>query len=219
VKNLDAKQKKLLVIAGCVALCLVILGGGYFMVVSPKKAKAATLDRQVADTQSQLVLARVAATHPRTYAGVPQLFQLSRAMPDRVDTAGAILDLVAVARASGVSLDGIVPLGPTPAVSGYQSVSITATVSGRYDQLTNFVAGLDRLVVVIRGKIAKVNGRLFGIDGIQFAEGEKRFPQIKATIKLQTYVFTTAAATPSATSTPTTTTPSNSDLSASGGTG
>jgi Tfp pilus assembly protein PilO len=213
----DAKQKKLLLIAGCVALVLAILGGGYFMLISPKRAKAASLDREIADTQSQIALARVTAAHPKTYAGVPELFRLAKAMPDRVDTAGAILDLVAVSKATGVSVDGIAPLGPSPAPTGsYESATITANVSGRYSQLTNFIAGLQRLVVVKGGKLSKVNGRLFGIDGIQFAEGEKHFPQLKATVKLETYVFATTSATPS---TPATTTPSNSDLSASGGTG
>ena len=74
-------------------------------------------------------------------------------MPDRVDTAGAILDLVAVARATGVTIDGLQPSDPTPATSsGYESVPLTATVSGKYGQLTNFLAGMQRLVVVRHGQ-------------------------------------------------------------------
>jgi len=218
VKNLDARQKKLLAIGGSVALVLAVVAGGWFMVISPKRAQAATLDLQVAATQSQIALARVSATHPRSHAGVPELFRLATAMPDRVDTAGAILDLVAVGHAAGVSVDGIVPLGPTAATNGYQSASLTATVSGRYSQLTAFVAGLERLVVVKGGKISKVSGRLFGVDGIEFSEGDAHFPQIKATVKLETYIFSPAGATTTPAA-PTTTTPASSDLSASGGTG
>ena len=218
MKNLDAKQKKLLMIGGCVVLVLAILGGGYFMVISPKRAKAASLDTEVAATQSQIAVARVAATHPKSHAGVPELFRLNKAMPDRLDTAGAILDLVAVAHATGVSVDGIAPVGPTPAAGGYQSATMTATVGGRYGQLTNFIAGLEHLVVVRGGKLTDVRGRLFGINGIQFAEGEAHLPQLKATIKLETYIYAPAGAAPT-TPTTTTTTPSNSDLAASGGTG
>lgn len=218
MKIADPKQKKLLMIGGCVVLVLAILGGGYFMVISPKRAKAASIDTQVAATQSQIALARVAATHPKGHAGVPELFRLDKAMPDRLDTAGAILDLVAVGHATGVSIDGIAPVGPTASTGGYQTATMTATVSGRYGQLTNFVAGLEHLVVTKGGKVTSVTGRLFGIDGIQFAEGEAHFPQIKATIKLETYIYAPAGAAPTTTTT-TTTTPSNSDLSASGGTG
>jgi Tfp pilus assembly protein PilO len=216
VKIADPKQKKLIMIGGCVVLVLAILAGGYFMLISPKRAKAASIETQVAATQSQIALARVAAMHPKSHAGVPELFRLNKAMPDRLDTAGAILDLVAVGHATGVSVDGIAPLGLTPATGGYQSASMTATVSGRYNQLTNFVAGLERLVGVKGGKITNVSGRLFGIDSIQFSEGDAHFPQIKATIKLETYVFAPAGSAPA---TPTTTTPSNSDLAASGTTG
>ena len=151
---------------------------------------------------------------------MPDLFRINKAMPDRVDTAGAILDLVAVARATGVTIDGLQPSDPTPATSaGYESVPLTATVSGKYGQLTNFLASIQRLVVVRHGQFSDARGRLFGVDSINFAAGDAGFPQIKSTLKLETYVYSPVAPTPATDTTTTTTTAQPDNLSAAGGNG
>ena len=212
-------QKQLVIIVGCAVGVLAILLGGYLMLISPKRSKAATLDRQVGETRAAIALARVTSASSKNHAGVPDLFRINKAMPDRVDTAGAILDLAAVARATGVSIDGIQPFDPTPATSaGYESVPVTATVTGKYGQLTNFLAGLQHLVVLRHGQFKDARGRLFGVDSINFAAGDLGFPQIKATIKLETYVYSPVAPTPTDTTT-TTTTAQPDNLSAAGGTG
>ena len=214
-----AKQKQVM-ISGAFALGVVaVLLVGYLMLISPKKSKAADLQRETATTQSQLTIAQAVARHPggRSPVGAPDLFRLSKAMPDAVDTAGAILDLAAAGKATGVSVDGLTTSDPVPATTGgFELVPITANLLGTYSQLTNFLARVRRLVGVRDGKIV-AHGRLFGVDGIQFVPNETDSQVLKATVKFQTYVYSTAAAAAAA---PTTTTPApTNDLSAAGANG
>jgi Tfp pilus assembly protein PilO len=213
----DAKQKHLIVSGAFAAGVLAVLIVGYMMVISPKRSKAADLQREAVATQSELTLAQVVARKPAgtSSAGAPDLFRLSKAMPDRVDTASAILDLVAVGKATDVALEGLTPSEPVAATAGgYELVPISATVVGTYPQLTNFLAHIRQLVVVRNGRI-NARGRLFGVDSIQFAPEEAGSSVLKATLKLDTYVYSGVVAAP-----PTTTTPEpTSDLSAAGASG
>ena len=68
---------------------------------------------------------------------------------------------------------------------------ITANLLGTYSQLTNFLARVRRLVGVRDGKIV-AHGRLFGVDWIQFVPNETDSQVLKATVKFQTYVYSTA---------------------------
>lgn len=211
------RKKTILIAAGCVVGVLIVLVGGYMTLVSPKKAKASALSSEVADTQTKLTVALAAARHPSRSPkdDAADLFRLSKAMPERVDIAGAILDLNATASASGVVLDGMTPSAPVAGTGGYQSVPIQVMLHGRYGQFTNFLGALKRLVVVRGGKV-NARGRLFGVDSIQFAAGVDGFPQLTATLQLQAYTYSPTAAAPS---TPTTTTPdSSSSVAAAGAT-
>lgn len=213
------RKKTLLIGAACAAGVLVVLVGGYMTLVSPKQSKAKSLRNEVADTQTKLSAALVAARHPNrsSRSDAPDVFRLSKAMPDGVDIAGAILDLNTAARSTGVVLDGLTPAAPAEATNGYQSVPIQVMLHGRYPQFTRFLGALKQLVVVRDGRV-KARGRLFGVDSIQFAAGADGFPQLAATLQLQAYTYSPAAATPPSSS-PTTTTPDTSaSVSAAGAT-
>jgi Tfp pilus assembly protein PilO len=214
----DARQKKLIVSGSIAFGVLAILVVGYLMLISPKRSKAASLQSEALATESKLTIA-LAATHrpgSKTPAGVTDLFRLSKAMPDRVDTASAILDLAASAKATGVTLESLQPAEPVAATTGgYQLAAITATFSGTYPQLTNFLRRVRRLVVVRQGRI-HASGRLFGVDSIQFVPDQANSAVLTATVKFETYVYSSAAAAPAATAT--TPAPTN-DLSATGATG
>lgn len=213
------RKKSLLIAASCVAGVLIVLVGGYMAFVSPKHAKVAALRRDVADTQTKLTTALAAAHHPARgpETDAADLFRLSKAMPDRVDIAGAILDLNATASSTGVVLDGLTPAAPAEATNGGQSVPIQVMLHGRYGQFTNFLGALKRLVVVRDGKV-KARGRLFAVDSIQFAAGTDGFPQLNATLQLHAYTYSPTAAPPPSSSPTTTTTESSSSVSAAGAT-
>jgi Tfp pilus assembly protein PilO len=215
----DAAQKKLIIAVAFAVGVLAVLAGGYLMVISPKQSKASSLQTQIDDTSNKLTLALAAARRPSGQAQVDSsdLFRLSKAMPDRVDTAGAILDLSAVAHSAGVTVDALIPSDPVVPTSGsgYELVGIQATFGGTYAQVTNFVKQIQRLVAIKKGRIS-ANGRLFGIDSIQLAPETPDALLLKATVKLETYMYSATAAAP--VTDPTTTTSSN-DLTASGATG
>lgn len=212
------RKKTLLVAAGCAVGVLVVLVGGYMTLVSPKKSKVASLQKDVAATQTKVATALAASRHParRHQDHAPDLFRLAKAMPDQVDIAGAILDLNATARATGVALDGITPSTPVAATGNYQSVPIDVVMHGRYAGFTNFLRTLKQLVVVRHGTV-HAHGRLFGVDSVLFAEGDDKFPQLKATMTLEAYIYgpSSASSTPTTTTTDTTTTTTTSSTSGS----
>jgi len=195
----EAKKKKLITGGAFAAAVLVVLIGGYMFVVSPKQATAARLQREAADTQSKLTLALAAARHPAPGAttDASNLFRLSKAMPDAVDSSGAILDLVAAGKATGVTVDGLSTADPLPATAGgYELVPVVATLHGRYGQLTNFLARVRRLVVV-RHSMVGARGRLFGVDSINLVPDPANSTTLKAIVNFETYVYSsTVAATP-----------------------
>ena len=114
-------------------------------------------------------------------------------MPDRLDTAGAILDLSKLAKATGVTIESLLPADPVAATTGsYQLASITATFGGTYSQLTNLLGRARRLVAVHHGRIES-SGRLFGVDSVQFVPDGPNSTLLKATVKFETYIYATAA--------------------------
>jgi Tfp pilus assembly protein PilO len=202
----DLKKPKIVAIAAGV-LAVVILAGGYLMLVSPKRTKAAELQTATQAAQTQLAVALAQSHRPAAGAAdrveIADLFRLERAMPDRVDIAGVLLDLSRAAHRAGTQLKSVTPGTPTAAASGYQSVPVVVEFEGRYSQLTSLLADLRGLVAVRKGDL-QAGGRLFGVDSVQFAAAEAAFPQVKATLNLEAYVF--AASTGAGTSTQTTTT-------------
>jgi type IV pilus assembly protein PilO len=211
-------------IAITVAVLLFVLVAGYFVAVKPQKGKAANLateinakDGQIADARALLAKAKNAQK-----VKVADLFRLTKAMPDQPDEAGIVLELTSVARASGIAFESITPQGST-IVGSYQVVPITVIFEGNFFQLNDFLFRLRNLVDVRSGALA-ANGRLFTVDTIQFDESELRFPEIRASLQLDAYIYgtgstlsappqtstpgTTGATTTGTTTSPTTTAPS-----------
>jgi hypothetical protein len=184
---------------------------GYFAVVRPQSGKAKDVQAQIDQTQSDIDAARSlslqAKRTPKIH--VADLFRLTKAMPDQADMAGIVLELNHVAKASGISFDSITPAGATP-VSGYQAVPITLVFEGNFYDLSDFLFRLRNLVDVRRGAL-DATGRLYAVDAITFAEGTDHFPDVRATLTVDAFVYGTGSAATTApaatTTTGTTTTP------------
>ena len=95
-------------------------------------------------------------------------------MPDETDMAGILLQLNLVASQAGISFDSIRP-GNSTLLAGYQAIPITITFSGNYYGLVDFLQRLRNLVDVQNGEL-DASGRLFAIDTLNFAEGDRRLP-------------------------------------------
>ena len=199
-------------IAIVVAVLLIVILAGYFLLIGPQRKKAASLTKQIASTEQQIGEARAAQLKFKNTPKVriADLFRLTKAMPDQPDEPGIILEINEIARATGISFDSISPQA-AQVVSAYQAIPINLVFQGNFYNLADFFFRLRKLVDVRRGEL-ETTGRMFAIDKIQFDAGDKLFPQIKATLTVDAFVFgaspgSVSAAEPAAAGTPSTTTP------------
>ncbi len=191
---------------------LVVLLIGLFVLVFPQKNTAAKLAKDIEATQTQITQARALAEQkPAQPIRVADLFKLVKAMPDTPDMTGILLQLNQTASDAGIDFETIAPT-PPELLGNYQRVGISVMFNGDYYALTDFLFRL-RGLVSVRGGALSASGRMFSVQSITFGEGNGGFPNISATLMLQTFIYGTKVATtvpaPATTTTPvgTTTTP------------
>jgi Tfp pilus assembly protein PilO len=179
-----------------VAGVVLSLVAGWFLVVAPKRSEAKKLQDQIGEVQAKIELAEDARDHPRAVAQsairVADLFELSRAMPDRADVPGVVLQLSRVADETGVVFDSISPHDPV-SQGAYQEIDFDLVFKGRFYDLSDFLYRLRNLVGVHDG-VLNATGRLFTVGSISFDQGTSQFPQVKATMTVSAYVFGDGAA-------------------------
>jgi Tfp pilus assembly protein PilO len=182
---------------GLVVFGLLLVGFlGRTFVVSPQAKKAAELQTQIDDTNTQIVTRRIQsknASRPQPIK-VADLFRLSKAMPDREDMPGIILTISQVARGAGIKFDTIEPdeFGPAP-VGSYRIGKIHLVFNGDFYGLSDFLYRLRSLVSVRDGRL-DASGRLFTVDTVTFTLGDNDFPNISADVIVDAYVFGTGPA-------------------------
>jgi Tfp pilus assembly protein PilO len=172
-----------------VVLALVgVVAAGYFFLISPKRSSAAKLEREIVAVQKQID-ERLAVTRAPEQAplDVADLFQLTRAMPDEPDVSEIILELDRVASASGLEFESISPRAPI-AGQEFQVLPITLSLNGGYAKVSSFLGRLRGLVRVRGGKL-RAKGRLFTIESVSLAESEASFPNLRATLTVNAFVF------------------------------
>jgi Pilus assembly protein, PilO len=176
------------------ALLVLALLAAYFLLISPQRSKAAELTKEAAATREEITRMRAAAQQAQDTEPirVADLFRLTKAMPSDVDMPGMILQLNRIARDTGIRFDSITPQAPVEA-NGAVGVPISLVFQGNYFELSDFLFRLRSLVGVRGGKL-DATGRLFLVDTVSFSEGEKKFPQIQATLSVSAYVYGAAGA-------------------------
>ena len=191
------------VIALVVVAAILAAAAGWFLLVSPKRADARRLQHEIEATQQQIAAyhAESLAAKGRTPIKVADLFRLSKAMPDRADMSGVLLQLNQIAADTGITFQSIAPQTSVP-ISGYQAMPIQLTFQGNFYNLADFLFRLRNLVGVQHGQLS-ATGRLFAIDTLSFSQAQEGFPQIAATLVVDAFVYGTQT---TATATPTTTT-------------
>ena len=192
---MNAGKRKLSPVSASVIVAvfaLAILAGGIFLLIMPERDKAASLTKDVASTNQQISQARALAEQkPAQPIHVADLFKLVKAMPDRLDMPGILLQLNQTASDSGIEFDSITPSPAGPGAT-YQIVPIQLEFSGNFYDLNDFLFRLRNLVSVRGGKLG-ATGRLFAVESIDFAEGPGGFPNIHATLHVNAYVYGTGA--------------------------
>jgi len=210
--------------AALVAPALLIIAAiAFFLLIKPKMDESSSIDGRIAEFQGKVDVAL--AAQQRTSAGetikVADLFRLTKAMPDATDTSSVLLELNAVAKASGVDFISIAPQASVAREGVFLAVPFMLTFEGSYYDLTDFLFRLRNLVIVRDGELESA-GRLFTLDALDLHEGSLGFPQVQAAITVSAYSYSAApaAAIPGATAPSTTTTPaSGQDPAAAVGTG
>jgi hypothetical protein len=174
------------------ALCVLVYGaGGYFLLVSPKRAEAAKLEEDVAAANVELMAARAAleAQDDTQPIAVADIFRLATAMPGSPDMPGILLELSRIAEETGVRFKSITP--QSAAVAGtFQVVPIDVAFDGSFYALSDFLFRLRTLVSVRRGEL-HATGRLFSVDRVDFSESDRGFPLLSASLSLRAYVYGT----------------------------
>jgi type IV pilus assembly protein PilO len=172
------------VVAGAVLILAVV---SYFVLIRPKQAEAGRLGDQIAQLETDVQAAKLAAKpkEASTKLQVADLFELAKAMPDRDDMPGIILELNSVAEAAGVTFKAIAPQNPV-AQEGYRSIPISLTFLGNYYDLTDFLFRLRNLVAVEDGRLAS-SGRFFTLDTLDLHEAG--LPEIEALLVISAYTY------------------------------
>jgi type II secretory pathway pseudopilin PulG len=186
-----------LVIVLIVVGFLVVAAGGWFLLIGPQRSKATGLDHQIADTRSAIDAAQALTLEAKKGAKirVADLYRLTKAMPDQVDMAGILLELNQVASDSGITFEQITPSTTATPISGYLAVPITVEFQGNFYDLSDFLYRLRNLVDIRQGTL-DATGRLFAIDEVDFAEAPPPpgFPQIRAHLVIDAFVYGTGTA-------------------------
>lgn len=188
--NLSSRAQILLAVAGLVLAAV----AGYFVLISPARSEAAELDVEIASVEQQIADRRATSTARQTRVAVKtaDLFRLAKAMPDDTNMASVILELNRIAAETGIVFDSITPQAPV-AQAQYSTVPISLSFEGNFYTLSDFLFRLRHLVQVRDGNLS-TTGRLFGVDTLTFSEGDNGFPQIKAALTVNAFVFGAQAA-------------------------
>lgn len=195
------KQRKPLPKAAVFALmvvgAIVVVFGGRMLLVGPQNAKAADLKKQADAARAEATQRRSDAqtrnAAPKIH--VADVYRLQKAMPSTVDMPDLLLELNAVARDAGITLDTISPQGPTPG-AGFQMVPIHLTFDGNFYTVTDLLFRLRNLVSVHHGRL-DASGRLFSVDTITLTPNGAKLTT-DMTVNAYVYGGTAAPAVPGA---------------------
>jgi Tfp pilus assembly protein PilO len=178
-----------------VVVALLVVGGlGYFLVISPKRSASADLAAQIEATETEIQNRRhaVRSTPKAEPIRAADLFRVTKAMPSKADMPGVLLELNRIARDTGIRFDSITP-GESADAGGYLRQPIEVVFEGSFYELSDFLYRVRTLVSVHNGRL-RATGRLFTVRTLSFVESEKGFPQIRATLGVDAFVYGTGAA-------------------------
>ena len=171
---------------------LIITAVAYFTLIGPKRAESAALETEIADLETNLMTAtRPKPAAPQVKIDVADLFRLAKAIPDRDDMPGIILEVNSIAASAGVKFVSIQPQPPVES-GAYHTIPINLTFEGNYYDLTDFLYRLRNLVTVKDG-VLDASGRLYTLDAVDLHEGTDGFPQIQAVLTVSAYAYGQAA--------------------------
>jgi Tfp pilus assembly protein PilO len=175
---------------------VVVVGAGWFMLISPQRTKANQLDTQRAAVDSELATDRVLVSKPSETKTKTTLAAAKRALPDSPQVSEILRQLAGFAATSRTEIDSITPSAAVAGV-GAQTIPVSLQFQGRFFGLQQLLRLMRTSASSTSGKIT-ATGRLYTVDGISFG-GASDSGVITATIKLNAFVYSPAPVAPSTT--------------------
>jgi hypothetical protein len=184
----------MLVVAG--VLSLVILGLGWFVLVSPQRSKGSSLDQKIAATQSQLLADQHVLTAYDPKKARATLAAAVRALPEQEGMSQILRQVSAAIAKSKTQIQQLSPQPLAIGPNGAQAVTMTLNVTGRYFAIQRLLRILRQSADLDRKGDVTGHGRLYTVDGIQFSQGGSTATAglLQAAITLDAFVYTPGAA-------------------------
>ena len=192
VARLDRTERIVLLAALAATLLLVV--GGWLLLVSPKRSQASDLKKQITTAQAKLAFERARPSQAGVTAA--EVRQLELALPNTPAVATLVRQLDGLARGTGVTLDSVTP-APQTGGSGYRGIPLTVVVDGKFFRIARFLA-LVRNQVRTRAEGFRATGRLLDVQAINFVQSTTPRPNVKATLTMQAFVYGGGSAAPAA---------------------
>lgn len=186
------------VVSSLAVLAVVIVG--WFFFVSPQRSKADKLGAQVDAAKTELAGDEQLLATAKRQNTLGNARAAERALPDDARVSEILRQLTGFAAESRTELDNITPGSPLQLTNG-QALPIALTFRGRYFGLQKLLRLLRQSASVSGSKILS-KGRLYTVDGIQFAGAQPTTGQggstadIEATITLNAFTYKAAPAVP-----------------------
>jgi hypothetical protein len=200
-------------LAVTIAVVLVVVGFGWFGLISPQRAKSSDLDTKTAAAESLLASEQHVISSASTKSSLAALHSAQRALPDTPQMSELLRQLSTYATEAQAELDSVTPTAPVAATVGGEVQPLSVTVRGKYFAVQHFMQLLRKSADFKKGKITGT-GRLYSVDSVQFAaapasgdssSGASSKAGVTATIGMNAYIYASmpAAATAAATATTT----------------
>lgn len=185
------RRSKRAQIGAAAGLVLVIVAAGWFLLVKPTRQDAKELSARVVDVEGQVTQRKqeLAKPYARVEIRASDLYRLTRALPDRTEMSGVLLQLDRLAKGNKVKLQAVAPSGAV-AGAGFNELPITVEVRGRFGNVSSFVGAVQRLTRVKKGRL-DATGRLYVVKSVSLAEdADQGFPSVSGQVGMSAYVFT-----------------------------
>jgi Tfp pilus assembly protein PilO len=196
-KKLPGKAAIGLIIGGDLLLLLV----GWFLLIGPQRATAASIVQATAAAEVQLEEAKRPVVPVKPAAALKQpeiqtadLYSLAKAMPSTVDQPNLLLEIDQVARSAGVDVSTIsFSEAQLSLADGFSTVAINMSLTGDFYSVTDMLYRLRTLVTVRNGAL-QTSGRLFSVGSVGLAPAGAGSTKLTATVAVTAYVYGGAAA-------------------------
>jgi hypothetical protein len=194
-----------------VGLAVVVLGGFWFLVLSPKRAEVKDLDAKIVSTQQVVDQVQASAQSARQaksrYASdYATVVRLGKAVPADDDMPSLLYQLQSAANGSKVNFQSLelaatspsatgatgaagataLPPGATVGAAGFPSMPFQFTFHGTFFDLEGLLHNVQRFVSM-QGDRVSIRGRLLTIDGLSL--DPTNFPSVKANISATAYLL------------------------------